>query len=142
MDHCSSQRRSAVMRRIKSTDTEPERLVHAMLLDLRYRPRRNLKGLPGSPDFVLPRRRVAIFVHGCFWHRHNCKRGRSTPATRRAFWLRKFESNKRRDRRVSRALRAARWHVLTIWQCSLKRPDAVKKRIRAFTRKTAETRSR
>ncbi len=130
------------MRRIKSSGTTIEKLVHAMLLELRYRPRRNFKDLPGSPDFVLPNPRVAIFVHGCFWHRHNCKRGRSTPATRRDFWLRKFESNKKRDRRAARQLRAAGWHVLTIWQCSLNKPDTVKKRIRAFARKMSEARGR
>ena len=138
MDHCSSQRRSAVMRRIKSSDTTPERLVHAMLLELRFRPRRNIKELPGSPDFVLLRHRIAIFVHGCFWHRHDCRRGRSTPATRRDFWLRKFETNKKRDRRAARQLRAAGWHVLTIWQCALNKPDTVKRRIQAFTQKMSE----
>jgi DNA mismatch endonuclease, patch repair protein len=133
----SSQQRSEVMRRIKSSGTTPERLVHVLLLNLRYRPHINFKDLPGSPDFVISRRRVIIFVHGCFWHRHKCKRGRSIPTTRRDFWMRKFEINMKRDRRAVRQLRAAGWRILTIWQCSLKNPDAVKCRIRAFLRKRA-----
>lgn len=72
---------------------------------------------PGSPDFVIKGTKVAIFVHGCFWHRHRCRSGRSTPRTNRAFWLRKFRDNIERDRRKARALRSLGYKVWVIWEC-------------------------
>jgi DNA mismatch endonuclease (patch repair protein) len=89
------------------------RLVHG----LGYRYRLHDARLPGSPDLVLVCRRKVIFVHGCFWHRHDCRAGMSEPATRQEYWRSKFARNVARDRRDRRALRAAGWRVLVVWEC-------------------------
>lgn len=105
------------MRAVRGRDTSPERIVLAIVRARRFRPRVNDESLPGKPDLVFPRRRVAIFVHGCFWHRHACAGGRSTPAANRAFWLRKFRNNQARDAAVRRRLRLGGWRVVVVWEC-------------------------
>lgn len=119
-DTVSPTTRSAMMRAVRSRDTAPERVVRRLAHALGYRFRLNRRDLPGSPDLVFPGRRKVIFVHGCFWHRHDCRAGRSTPAANRDFWLRKFSDNVRRDRRVARRLRADGWGVMTVWECQTK----------------------
>ncbi len=121
--------RSALMSRIRGKDTTPERRVRSLVHGLGYRFRLHSKDLPGRPDLVLPRLGTVIFVHGCFWHRHAKCRYATTPATRRAFWLDKFERNVERDRRVAAALRRRGWSVITVWECELRRPDVVKRRL-------------
>ena len=128
VDQISAERRSAVMARIKGKNTGPEmrvrRVAHAM--GLRFRLHR--KDLPGNPDLVFPRLRVALFVHGCFWHRHGCYRTTS-PRTRAAFWSAKFGRNICRDRKNSRRLRTLGWRVIVIWECSIRDRDRLRRRL-------------
>lgn len=114
--------RSAIMARVRSSNTGPEFKVRSALHKLGYRYMLHNKRLIGTPDLCFPSRRVVIFVHGCFWHRHpNCKRA-STPATRSEYWLEKFRRNVARDSSVQAELEAAGWKVITIWECELKSP--------------------
>ena len=109
--------RSELMRRVRGKDTTPERTVRRVAHALGYRFRLHRRDLPGTPDLVFPRLRRAIFVHGCFWHRHDgCTRA-TTPKTRAAYWREKFEQNIRRDRRNLAALRRLDWSVLVVWEC-------------------------
>ncbi|MEL6060210.1 MULTISPECIES: DNA mismatch endonuclease Vsr [unclassified Methylobacterium] len=110
--------RSALMRRVRRSDTAPELAVRLALRDLGVGYRLSREGLPGRPDVVLAGRRVAVFVHGCFWHGHpDCKR--SAPAKSNvAFWSTKIARNAERDRRVAEELRSKGWHVLVIWECA------------------------
>jgi DNA mismatch endonuclease (patch repair protein) len=113
--------RSAQMARIKARDTKPEMIVRRALHAGGLRFRLHYRYLPGKPDIVLPSRRIAIFVHGCFWHRHpqpDCKLAR-LPKSRLDFWLPKLEGNRERDARNEIALREAGWDVRVIWECEL-----------------------
>lgn len=117
MDSLSRAARAKLMGRVRQRDTTPEVLLRLELSRLRLRFQVNQTDLPGSPDIVLRKQRVCIFVHGCFWHRHhNCQRT-TIPATRREFWMEKFRCNMNRDRRVVRALRRAGWRVFVVWEC-------------------------
>jgi DNA mismatch endonuclease (patch repair protein) len=118
MDMLSPNERSRLMRSIGASGTAPERVALAAARQLGLRPTINARDLPGTPDLVLRSRRIAIFVHGCFWHSHRCRRGR-LPATRRDFWKLKLERNRARDRRVSRKLRAMGWRVVVVWECEI-----------------------
>lgn len=109
------------MSRIRSRDTGPEIAVRSVLHRLGYRFRLHRKDLPGSPDIVLPGRGTAVFVHGCFWHGHSCKRDKM-PKSRTDYWADKIEKNRRRDARQRRRLRALGWRVVVVWECELKRP--------------------
>lgn len=104
------------MARIRSHNTAPERIVRSLVHGMGYRYRLHVATLPGRPDLVFASRRKVIFVHGCFWHRHTCKRG-ALPSSNVDFWEHKLEGNRARDRRSARALRQAGWQVLVIWQC-------------------------
>lgn len=115
--------RSEIMRRVRSTNTSPERRVPAALKRLKIRTSK--RGLLGTPDFVLVAHRAVLFVHGCFWHRHHCVRGQSHPTENRKFWAEKFRRNVRRDRRVARRLRADGWKVLTVWECETHDDDVL-----------------
>ncbi len=121
--------RSFNMSRIRGKDTAPEMVVRRLVWSMGYRYRLHGPGLPGRPDLVLKSRKVAIFVNGCFWHRHHCPRGRSTPSTRAEFWRAKFEANRQRDRRNLRRLRAMGWTVLVIWECQTTDSPALVNRI-------------
>jgi DNA mismatch endonuclease (patch repair protein) len=120
------------MSNIKGRDTQPERLLRRALHGLGYRYRLNDTSLPGRPDLVFPSRRKIIFVHGCFWHRHNCRLGRPAPSTRKDFWAKKLERNQARDKEVRRALKKLGWNILTVWECQLKELSHVMKRVSAF----------
>ncbi len=109
--------RSRMMSGIKGRDTKPEVLVRKALFAAGYRFRIYRKDLPGSPDVVLPGRRVAIFAHGCFWHMHAGCKNAKLPATRPEFWKAKLERNVERDLRATEALRSSGWRVLTVWEC-------------------------
>jgi DNA mismatch endonuclease (patch repair protein) len=109
--------RSDLMRRIGRENTRAEQEVARALREINVRFRRNVKTLPGSPDFANQARRWAIFVHGCFWHRHQACVRTTTPTRNRDFWLEKFEANKKRDRKKARLLRDMGFSVLTIWEC-------------------------
>ncbi len=134
MDTLSTKQRSGVMSRIHGKDTTPELIVRRLVHSLGYRYRLHVRKLPGSPDLVFASRRKVIFVHGCFWHRHSCRKGRSMPTTREEFWRTKLEANRRRDNRSRRALRAQSWKVLVIWECQTrpKKYDRLRERITKF----------
>lgn len=133
MDRISPEQRSWTMSRVRSVDTGPELLVRkaAHALGLRFRLHR--RDLPGSPDLVFPKHTVALFVHGCFWHRHARCRRASTPKSQTVYWTRKFERNIARDRRVAAQLRALGWRPVVVWECQTKDPgklaDILKKRL-------------
>lgn len=115
--------RSAVMRAVKSSNTKPEIALRKALFALGYRYRLNVKTLPGKPDLVLAKHRTVIFVHGCFWHGHDCKRGGRVPKTNRAYWTAKIARNQARDAGNEAALKALGWRVITVWECELKHLD-------------------
>lgn len=133
VDTLSPKDRSERMSRIRGADTGPEWVVRRHLHAVGLRFRLHVKGLPGQPDLVLPKRRVVVFVHGCFWHGHRCQRGR-IPGTRADFWRQKFETNKKRDAKNERALRRAGWRVLTVWECSISTPAKANRRLDTLVR--------
>ena len=118
-DRLTKEQRSWNMSRIRGKDTAPETRVRSVLHQMGYRFRLHRKDLPGNPDIVFVRRRIALFVHGCFWHGHGCHLFK-WPQTNGIFWRDKINSNKRKDIRSEKALRAAGWRVLTIWECGLR----------------------
>lgn len=118
MDIWSKERRSAVMAKIKSRDTKPEWIVRRYLYSRGYRYRKNVKGLPGTPDIVLRKYGIVIFVHGCFWHGHEVDG--HMPRSNSDFWKKKIERNKLRDERNKAVLLKMGWKVMTIWECQLK----------------------
>ena len=120
VDVMSPDKRSALMSRIRGKDTAPEVLVRKLLWRSGLRFRLHESGLPGRPDIVLRRWRVAVFVHGCFWHHHdNCPLFR-LPATRTDFWEAKLKRNQERDLDAIRMLRMAGWRVAVVWECALR----------------------
>lgn len=131
MDTFSPEKRSSIMASVLSKDTAPELIVRGLVFALGYRYRVHVKELPGKPDLVFSRRRRVILVHGCFWHRHRCRRA-GIPLTNTAFWEAKLTRNKERDRRTARLLSAQGWKVLTVWQCQTKNQAALQKRIAEF----------
>ena len=124
--------RSAVMRRVRGRDTTPEMKVRRALTRLGARYRLHRKDLPGSPDIVMPGRRLAIFVHGCFWHGHDCPRGARVPKQNRDYWVAKVGRNRARDEASHEALAALGWRVETIWECDLKDAGGLEARLRAL----------
>jgi len=121
----TSEQRSRNMAAIRGKDTKPEIVVRTALHALGYRFRLHRRNLPGTPDIVLPKYRTVIFVHGCFWHSHDCRYGRVTPAARSEFWSGKRAGTVERDQRKIQALQADGWQVLTIWECETKDSDAL-----------------
>ncbi|MFD1191692.1 very short patch repair endonuclease [Phenylobacterium conjunctum] len=124
------EKRSAVMRQVKGKDTTPEMAVRKVLTALGARYRLHRKDLPGSPDIVLPGRRLAVFVHGCFWHGHDCARGARVPKANRDYWVAKVDRNRARDVRNREALEASGWRVETVWECDLKDRPGLETRLR------------
>ena len=120
MDRLTPERRSWNMSRIKGRDTGPELRLRSLLHRAGFRFRLHARDLPGKPDIVLPKYHTVIFVHGCFWHRHEGCRNATTPSTRAEFWQAKFDGNVDRDNRNRAALEAAGWTVMTVWECELK----------------------
>ena len=118
MDIWDKKKRSAVMAKIKGKDTKPEWIVRRYLFSRGYRYRKNVKGLPGTPDIVLRKYGIVIFIHGCFWHGHEVDG--TTPHTNTEFWREKIEANRKRDERNKEALKKSGWRVMTIWECQLK----------------------
>lgn len=120
-DKLTTEKRSWNMSRIKGKDTKIEVEVRKYLFSKGYRFRKNDKRYPGKPDIVLPKYHVAIFVHGCFWHRHEGCKDATTPKTRTEFWLEKFDKNVKNDQIKQEKLRELGWKVIVIWECELKR---------------------
>lgn len=132
--------RSRTMRAVRSRDTSPELAVRRLLRGLGltgYRLHR--KELPGKPDVVFVGRKKAIFVHGCFWHGHNCQRGRRVPLTNVDYWLLKIERNRQRDAKHLAELTQLGWSVLTVWECDLRDPTALAGKLSAFMKDSSST---
>ena len=127
--HKVSEQRSRNMSAIKSKNTKPEIKVRKILHSMGYRFRLHSKDLPGSPDIVLPKYKTVIFVHGCFWHRHeNCKYA-STPKTRPEFWNKKFKENIKRDSEIQDKIKNLDWRSVVIWECETKNIENLRDKI-------------
>ena len=118
-DALSKDERSTLMARVKSRNTTPEKRVRTALWNAGFRYRLNVRKLPGTPDIVLPRYRTIALVQGCFWHSHDCRRGRNRPATNVEYWNRKLDGNAARDAINQAKLSELGWHVFTVWECEL-----------------------
>ena len=130
--HEVSEQRSRNMSAIKSKNTKPEIKVRKVLHSMGYRFRLHSKDLPGSPDIVLPKYKTVIFVHGCFWHRHeNCKYA-SHPKTRKEFWENKFKANVKRDKEIQEKIKNIGWQSVVIWECETKNIDDLKEKLIDF----------
>jgi DNA mismatch endonuclease (patch repair protein) len=132
MDHLSVEGRSRQMSLVKSKNTGPELAVRKVVFSMGYRYRIHGAGLPGKPDLVFVRRKKAVFVHGCFWHRHHgCKKA-TTPSSNTEYWLPKFDRTVERDRQALNALHERGWRALVVWECELKDMGALADKLRAF----------
>lgn len=135
-DSVSKEVRSRMMAAVKGRDTRPERQVRSRLFSQGFRFRLYRRDLPGNPDIVLPRFRTVVFVHGCFWHGHDCRKGQQRPKTHATFWNVKLDGNIARDRANHAALKAARWKVFIVWTC---RTDADTDRVLSYLRRRKQT---
>jgi DNA mismatch endonuclease (patch repair protein) len=120
------------MRAVKGRDTAPEKIVRRLAHSVAPGYRLHRSDVPGRPDIVYLGRKRAIFVHGCFWHGHQCKRGARPPKTNSAYWSAKIARNRARDRRVRRQLARAGWRTLVIWECTIRDEARVLRRLTAF----------
>jgi len=132
MGKTPSEARSKTMRAVKGRDTTPEMIVRRMVHAMGRRYRLHRADLPGKPDLTFPRMRKIIFVHGCFWHGHDCKRGARQPKDNAEYWIKKISRNKARDARSQEALKLMGWGVLIIWECQLKDREALRGRLEDF----------
>lgn len=123
------------MSRVKGRDTTPERIVRRLVSALGFRYRLSPRNVPGRPDLTFHGKRKAVFVHGCFWHRHSDCHLARIPKSRVDFWLQKLEGNRKRDQRKLAELRAQGWSTLTVWECELKKPMKVRTRLKRFLEK-------
>ncbi|CAN0617995.1 XorII very short patch repair endonuclease [Burkholderia multivorans] len=140
VDTRTPDQRSKIMRAVGTRDTGPELLVRRLLHRLGYRYRLHAHGLPGTPDIVFASRKKIIFIHGCYWHGHSCKKG-ALPKSSLEYWGPKIQANRDRDARNVAALTAAGWQVLTLWQCELRDMSAVESTLIAFLGPTSKIRS-
>ena len=131
-DRLSKERRSWNMSRIRGKDTSPEKRVRSVLHRMGYRFRLHRKDLPGNPDIVFVSRRIALFVHGCFWHRHRRCKNCTTPSNNRNFWVEKLEGNAARDKRNRLALRKLGWRSFVIWECQTEDCGQLKNTLNEF----------
>ncbi|CAK0753874.1 Type II nicking enzyme V.XorIIP [Azospirillaceae bacterium] len=127
-----SELRRRTMRAVKSKDTGPELLTRRMLHAMGYRFRLHRRDLPGVPDLVFSGRKKLIFIHGCFWHGHDCRRGARQPKENAEYWRAKIARNQERDSINTRLLLEMGWKVLAVWECELKDKEALATRLRAF----------
>ncbi|QGZ94250.1 very short patch repair endonuclease [Terricaulis silvestris] len=136
-DVFDAEKRSAVMRAVKSSDTAPERAVRAAVRTAGFARRYRLQGahLPGKPDLVFTSLRKVVFVHGCFWHGHDCKRGTRQPKDNAAYWRGKIERNRARDLTSLRALKRDGWSALVVWECETRDEAALTRRLAAFLKR-------
>jgi len=131
-DSLTVSQRSYCMSQIGGKNTKPEKIVRSIVYKLGFRYRLHYKKLSGKPDLVFPSRKKVIFVHGCYWHRHNCKKGKSIPITNKMFWKNKLDRNKERDKENKQTLRKLGWKILTIWECQIKNPAKLTEQINKF----------
>ncbi len=132
MDTFSKEERSRIMRAVRDRDTKPEMLVRRLVHALGYRFRLHRADLPGKPDLAFIGMKKAVFVHGCFWHGHDCRRGARIPKTNTDYWVRKIERNRTRDAAHRAAYAEMGWSVLVLWECELRDVDAPAARLKAF----------
>lgn len=132
VDRLTPQRRSENMRAIRGRHTKPELLVRRTLHAMGFRFRLHLKDVPGTPDVVFPKRRKAIFVHGCFWHSHASCRKAYRPKSRVDFWNAKLERNQTRDSEVQEALSALGWSSLIVWECEAVDSEHLRNKLAQF----------
>lgn len=128
----TTEQRSKTMRAVKSRDTGPEMVVRRLTHRMGYRYRLHRADLPGKPDLAFSSRRAVIFVHGCFWHGHQCKRGARTPKTNTDYWTAKIARNIERDKDHRTRLKRLKWRSLILWECELKDEDGLRAKIRRF----------
>lgn len=132
MDNLTVNQRSRLMRRVREKDTGPEMVVRRIAHRMGYRYQLHRADLPGKPDLVFVRRAKIIFVHGCFWHGHRCRRGQNRPASNIAYWSAKLDRNKARDRRNASQLRRQGWSILVLWECELGKSQRIEDRLARF----------
>ena len=132
MDNLSRRQRSECMSKIGAKGTKPEVAVQRLLRVQKFKFQTNFKGLAGRPDIALLSKRAVIFIHGCFWHKHRCHKGRSLPKSNAAFWNKKREANRIRDRKNVRQLRRLGWRVLVVWECQVDREPYIKQKLIRF----------
>ncbi|MBX3358410.1 MAG: DNA mismatch endonuclease Vsr [Phycisphaeraceae bacterium] len=128
-DNLTHAQRRACMQAVKSRNTSPELAVRSILHRIGRRFAVHRIDLPGKPDIVMPARKCTILVHGCFWHGHACRRGRRQPATNSLYWQSKIRRNRARDRRVAIALKQLGWRVVIVWECELRDPARLTRRL-------------
>ena len=128
----TSEQRSRIMRAVKGRDTVPELAVRRLVHGMGYRFRLHRKDLPGKPDLVFPRLHRVVFVHGCFWHGHDCVRGARIPVKNRDYWTKKIARNRERDQTAHIALTALEWMVCVLWECKIKQQEHVHRKLRRF----------
>jgi DNA mismatch endonuclease (patch repair protein) len=124
--------RRRTMQAVKSKDTAPELLVRSLTHRMGYRFRLHRKDLPGKPDLVFPGRRKAIFVHGCFWHGHDCARGARVPKENRGYWVTKIGKNRERDLTAQEKLKDLGWKTIVFWECELRDRERLRRRLLRF----------
>lgn len=132
MDTLTAEQRSERMSRVRGVDSAAELRVRRIAHRMGYRYRKHRRELPGRPDMVFPGRRKVVFVHGCFWHRHDCPAGRRWPKSRLDFWESKLERNKERDIETLQRLKEAGWDALVIWECETSDQRAIEFRLKSF----------
>lgn len=128
-DVFSPKKRAEVMRAVKGANTKPEIAMRKALHALGLRYRLHAKDLPGRPDLVFPRHQAVLFVHGCFWHGHDCPRGARVPKSNAAYWTAKIARNKARDEENRRDLAKRGWRVFAVWECEMKETDRAAARL-------------
>lgn len=131
-DTLTVKQRKRCMSRNRGKDTAPEIVVRQLIYSLGYCYRLHRKDLPGCPDMVFSSKKKIIFINGCYWHRHTCKKGRSTPETHQDFWQTKFFRTKQRDKEARKKLKKCGWQILTIWECQIKNVEMLKKMVTEF----------
>lgn len=131
VDNLTPERRSRLMSRVRGKDTKPEMIVRRLVHRLGYRFRLHRRDLPGSPDMVFPNRKKVILVHGCYWHRHDCKKA-TTPKSNTEFWQKKFDDNVMRDNKNLRDLAERGWGTMVVWQCEAEKLDTLAERLTDF----------
>ena len=132
MDVMTPEQRSKTMARVRGRDTGPEMQVRRLIYKMGYRYRLQARDLPGNPDLVFKGRKKAIFVHGCFWHGHDCKAGMKRPKSNIDYWLPKLERTKNRDAKNQAELKKMGWRFMVLWECRLKDEAALSEAIRDF----------
>jgi DNA mismatch endonuclease (patch repair protein) len=132
MDMFSPAKRSWIMKQVQSQNTKPELLVRSIAHRLGYRFRLYRRDLPGAPDLVFPARSKVVFVHGCFWHGHPCRRGARLPKANADYWQGKISRNKKRDQQHRRKLRKLGWSTLVLWECQLRDQQKIAARLSRF----------